>query len=808
MKVINCWSTTTTKGKTNPGDIVIIKNEDGKRKIEVIQNFAWYFFIKRSKEALTIVTDLKDHAQIKDFREGKEYIKIWIDKKFYKDKNILGLIELFHSKNIETYEADVGPAKRYLLDLDFEIEDFDKINLYYIDIETDDSSGNIEYESNGDFSSVKAKDRILSIALVNRKGKSYFFHDEDEKTMLEQFSLFLKNEKVDMLVGWNSKDFDIPYIWKRMDLLEIPSALIKNILHEDMMKRVQYFYSKDPEARQNITNYSLNAISEYFLGEGKIVRDGKVIDLMNEDFVKFKEYNIRDAYLLYLLENKLGLIELTYQMFQICHCTAQNWSMIKAIDNFILYEANRNKVHYPTNKAYYQKIDEPDQYLGALVLDPIPGYYTGVYDLDFKSLYPNIIRSFNISPDTISPRVAGLDLIETPGMEIDGIMKGKVYFDSKEGIIPRKIKLLLEEREKIRSKQKAFRKDTREWKDLNVKQLVVKELANSIYGVYGNIYFRSFDIDMAESITATGQYLITYLKRTFEEKERKVIYGDTDSVFVQLKASESIDKVIEQTNKELTEHLKTHFNVKESTIELVFDKKFDKFLIESKKKYVGETEGKLKFVGMESVKRDTIPLAADLQKQLISILFKERKDLCEAFIVKNKQLIAEGSYPPESILIHKKMSKDAKSYKGKADKKYTPPVHVRIAKELKIKGDKTDLSKGGSIISYIITKGDPLEGVHISEYKGEWDRKYYWNNCVYPMLERILKVAIPDVEWDNYYITEPKKLKNGNKSRGSISDKKERKSSVSRSQRLGKKKSSVLQGRADGDRGHKRASKQ
>src|SRR5690606_33690671 len=114
-------------------------------------------------------------------------------------------------------------------------------------------------------------------------------------------------------------------------------------------------------------------------------------------------------------------------------------------------------------------------------------------------------------------------------IEIDGIVRGKYNYVKKQGVIPRKIKLLLDERAKIRSKQKDLDKRTREWKDLNVKQLVVKELANSIYGVIGNKYFRCFNIDMAESITATGQYLIKYIKRTFEEKGRKVIYGDTDS---------------------------------------------------------------------------------------------------------------------------------------------------------------------------------------------------------------------------------------------------------------------------------------
>lgn len=763
MKIINCWSN-TSKGKIDAGDIVVISRDETGRKIRVISNYDWYFYTDR--DSSWYLEELRKKGIIKKFRPGKKYIKVWADKKFYKDKSTQDLILDLHAHGIVTYEADVGPAKRYLLDLDFEIENYNNINVFYFDIETDDSTGKIEYETNGDFTTIKAKDRILSVAFVDKKGEEYFLYDADEKALLNKVNVFLKEKEVDMLVGWNSKDFDIPYLWKRMEHHKIRSSYVRNILHEDMQKRVQYFYSKDPEARQSITSYSLESISQYFLGEGKTKREGKVSDLMKEDFDSFKRYNIQDAVLLKKLEDKLGLIELTYLMFQICHCTAQNWSMVKAIDNFILYEANRNGIHYPTNKSYYERQGEIDPYLGALVLDPIPGYYTDVYDLDFKSLYPNIIRTFNISPDTETAKITGLHLIETPGVEVEGVTKGKIYLAKEEGIIPRKIKLLLEERDKIRKKQKDHPKGSREWKDLNVKQLVVKEIANSIYGVLGNPYFRGFSIDMAEAITATGQHLIQTVKKWYEEKGRTVIYGDTDSVFVKLVDGEDIKTVLEETNEKLSEYLKNTFGVVESTIELALDKKFDKFLIESKKKYVGESEGKLKFVGMESVKRDTIKIAARLQEELILKIFNGEKNI-EDWVKKCKESILGGQIEVGDIIIHRKMAKDATSYKGKTDKKkYTAPLHVRIAKELDIVGDKTDLSKGGSIISYVVTGGDPLTGVHISKYNGEYDKEYYWNNLVYPILERVLAVSIPEVDWNQYYILKKKTRKKNEKSTG------------------------------------------
>jgi DNA polymerase elongation subunit (family B) len=767
MKIINCWTTTSSRGITNPGDIVVIYNDKGSKKMKVIQDYPWYFYTEKSSRAEEILKDLKMKGSIKSFVEGRKYIRVYVEKKKFRDENILSLVGALHSSGIKTYEADVGPSKRFLLDKDLPLEDYNNLNVAFFDIETDDSSGKIEYMEKNGFKTIDAQYPILSFAAVDRKGNEFFLHDPNEKTLLEKINQFLIKEQIDMLVGWNSKDFDIPYIAQRMDKHKLSSSYIRNILHEDLMGRVQYFYSKDPEARQTIKSYSLNSISKYFLNETKIERDGKVIDLMKENFEMFREYNIQDCRLVKKLEDKLGLINLTYQMFQICQCTAQNWSMVKALDNFILAEGNRQGIHYPTNENYLKTMtmkdeEEEPQYLGAFVLDPVAGYYEKVYDLDFKSLYPNIIRTFNISPDSRLDKMEGLDLIETPGVEIDGVIRGKCYFDdTQEGVVPKKIKLLLDEREKIRKEQKKFSKDSQEWRDLNVKQLVVKELANSVYGVIGNKYFRAFNLDLAESITATGQYLIRWLQTYFSNDGRIAIYGDTDSIFIKIKNGESIDEVLRCCNRDLEKHLRKAFHIKECTIELALDKIFDKFLITSKKKYVGVAEGKTKYVGMECIKRDNPDISNQYQRELIDIIFKHSPIArVKGFIGGIKHEILNMKIDPQRLVINKKMGKDADLYKGKSDKKYTPPIQVRIVKEMKNKkGDKTDLSKGGSIIQFIYTNGS-TDAVHISEFKGEFDRKHYWNKLVYPQLERILRVTHSSVDWMEYYETDIKHAKN------------------------------------------------
>lgn len=776
-KVINAWSSSSGD---DAGLIYLIVNEDGQRKVKTVRP-EWYFYTDISEKAVESLESLKKEGRIRSFNKGEKYIKVVCDKTRFKDPNVIHCVSHLHSNGVQTYEADLGPAKRYLLDQDAQIEDFENINLVFFDIETDDRSGPIEYETKNFVTSVKAKDRILSFAAVNRNGDSWYITEKDEKELLIMINRFLSESGIDMLVGWNSKDFDMPYLLKRMEKHGIPNSYLRNILHEDMMRRVQYFYMKDPEARQNITSYSLNNISKYFLKEEKIKFEGSIGDLFDKDPEKLREYNVQDCMLLKKLEDKLGLIGLTYKMFQMCQCTAQNWSMIKNLDNFILSEGNKVKVHFKTNESYIRDSkgdgkedpeagdtgDSQEEYLGAFVLDPTPGYYEKVYDLDFKSLYPNIIRTFNISPETYVGEAAkhGVELlpenvIKTPGVEVEDRVRGSSYYKKGTGVIPYKIRRLLHEREEIRAEQKNYKKDTPEWRDLNVKQLVVKELANSIYGVIGNKYFRGFNVNMAESITATGQYLIKHLKEKYEKASRTVVYGDTDSMFVIIKEKEDIEKVLKETNRYLEEHLRS-FGVEECTIEFCLDKFFDKFLIESKKKYVGVSNGKTIYVGMECVKRDTVPVAANYQKKLIDLLFEER-DRVKAmnWILEKRKTVMSEEFRIEDITIHKKINKDAKLYKAKKEstKKYTAPIHVRIAQTLKnSKGDKTDLTRAGSIISYIVTGSEKnIEGTHISEFKGEWDRKYYWNNLIYPPMERLLAVVFPEVDWNEYCIIEKK----------------------------------------------------
>lgn len=309
------------------------------------------------------------------------------------------------------------------------------------------------------------------------------------------------------------------------------------------------------------------------------------------------------------------------------------------------------------------------------------------------------------------------------------------------------------EREKIRKNQKNHDKSSREWKDLNVKQLVVKELANSIYGVIGNPYFRGFNVNMAEAITATGQYLIKHLKEVFESKGRRVIYGDTDSIFTILAPGENIEDVLKETNAYLKGHLEENFRVRDCTIQIALDKKLDKFFIEAKKKYAGEIDGKLSITGLECIKRDNITIATRMQKDLIKKIFQGKDpETIEKWLQNEKKALDEGSIDLKDITIYKKIGRS--TYKN-------IPIQVRIVQELKerTKGKK-DYTAPGTIIPYVVTSSDGgINGIHTVEFKGDFDKKYYWDNLIYPPLERMLKHIYPDTDWKQYYTPKPVNVK-------------------------------------------------
>jgi len=309
---------------------------------------------------------------------------------------------------------------------------------------------------------------------------------------------------------------------------------------------------------------------------------------------------------------KVGLIDLSVKRAQISGMLMDQLGMMTAaFDHFYLPKIHRAG-YVACNVA---DIAGMDHAAGGYVLDPKPGLYDDVIVLDFKSLYPSIIRTFKIDP--ISRLLSAESTIKTPN---------GYKFSAVRHFLPEFITELLEKRGEAKQK-----------KDKQLSQ-AIKILMNSFYGVMGSYGCRFYHPDLPTAITGTGQYLLLGSKDFFEKDGYEVIYGDTDSLFVKLKKGEGGEKL--ETGKKLaadlniywSRKLKSQFNV-ESFLEIEYEKYYRKFIITAargseggaKKRYAGllvkDGKEKLDFVGMEFVRSDWTKLAKDFQVELYTRIF-------------------------------------------------------------------------------------------------------------------------------------------------------------------------------------------
>ena len=474
----------------------------------------------------------------------------------------------------------------YISDVHKETIDWDisKLLIVTLDIE-------VECE-NGFPSSRSASEPMLSITIKNHQNKKIivwglhpFKTDrddveyrlcKDEKDLLGQFIDDWEYYCPDIITGWNTEFFDIPYLCNR----------IKQVLGEDELKRLSpwksvhdrdvyqmgrshqiyniqgiahldYFdlYRKFTYTAQE--SYRLDHIAKVELGEQK---DGNPFDTFREwyinDYQSFIEYNINDVELVDKLEDKMKLIELCLTMAYDAKVnyvdvlgTVRYWDVL--IYNYL----KEKNIVIPQKKMH----DKSAQYEGAYVKDPQVGMHKWVMSFDLNSLYPHLIMQYNISPETLIPSDE-----EAPEKMVDKILDGKVknttkfcmapngafFRKDKRGFLPELMEtiyndrvkyktLLLESKQKYEdTKDKSILKDISRYENI---QMAKKISLNSAYGAIGNSWFRYFDIRNAEAITTSGQLSIRwiekalniYLNKVLEtDNEDYVIASDTDSVYI------------------------------------------------------------------------------------------------------------------------------------------------------------------------------------------------------------------------------------------------------------------------------------
>lgn len=753
------------------GDIHVYQREwNGDKPLDKVDvgpiKFDWYFLIDlESKDALMKCShsDLIDRTQ-----PDGDYLRVYCKNRNYSkwkraDGNIdskMLLIKELKNKGIKTYEGDLSSYQRYMIDNDTEMGS--KFRILYYDIETDDRGHGIEI----------GRDAILSFAAYDPLSKKTFYKASDNEAGLIKAALRLIS-KYDVIVGWNSDGFDLPYIKARARKWGLKDQLynLMGVQTLDLMKKFQETYGRDTDMVRKFRTFSLHDVASYFVGYGKLDRDG-TYEMFINDPDRLKEYNIRDVKLLNELEEKTGIVEMSIIKAQICGARLNEKTSGRVLDAYIIRAANKKGVHYET--VLSSVIEGEDDFEGASfvgghVFNPRVGLHRDVVLFDFSSLYPSIIRTFNISPETyLGEWDSGLIEPDGDGPFVEDHKPGHLgdaigtptntRFKSEKGVMPALIHHLVVTRNKMRKEEMPkLDPNSFEYQNLDKKQYVYKILANAMYGILGAPFFRYYNKAIAESITRTGHYLVKEAARWFGDKGYETIYGDTDSIFVKIPGGDPGSLPLE-----LKEHfdslLKQKFQTDESFIVMDYKTAFEKFLIAAKKKYVGlERSGKLELTGFEVIKRDTIKYGADCQMQLFDMIIKNDADLdaIEKWLKGHMRHILEGEVPVEEITVYKKLTKKPEEFVAFA-KGAKLPIHAKVYLDAK---DKVPDLAVGSYIPFVIICGKPLDGIHPSEFSGNFDRGYYWNTRIYALLQRVLEVAFPDVNWDQYEYVDPNKPK-------------------------------------------------
>ena len=546
-------------------------------------------------------------VQHNTIKEAKE----WVEN--YKNQP-----ELVHGSTMYSYNyiADEYPNR-----INYDV---DQILIVTIDIE-------VECE-NGFPSPEEAVEPLLSITVKNHQSKKFvvwgvgkfqnnrddvtYVECSDELHLIKEFLSFWESHQPDIITGWNTEFFDIPYLCNRIEKLcgedEVKRlSPWRSVFSREVFKmgrkhqvfdiqgvsHLDYFdlYRKFTYTAQE--SYRLDHIAFVELGDRK---DGNPYETFSEwyqkDFQSFIEYNIMDVEIVDRLEDKMKLIELCLTMAYDAKVNYMDVLGSTKYWDILIYNYLREKNIVIPQKKHNSKAEK---FEGAYVKDPQVGMHKWVMSFDLNSLYPHLIMQYNISTETLvaQEKVPNMSVDKLLNKEVDtSILKGvtltpngALFKTNKQGFLPELMQSMYNDRSKFKKLMLEAQQDYENTKDpkllkdiskYNNIQMAKKISLNSVYGAIGNAYFRYYDLLVAEAITTSGQLAIRWIERAVNQYLNKllktdnkdyVIASDTDSVYVVF--DELVNKVY--SNGENTEKIVAFLDsVAKNKIEPFMDKSY------------------------------------------------------------------------------------------------------------------------------------------------------------------------------------------------------------------------------------------
>ena len=533
----------------------------------------------------TLYAPTKEHSQYKtlqgQYLKPLEFTSINAARRFRRDvatdnSPVYGL-ERYHYQYIGSeYPEDIKWEKEY-------------IKIFTLDIETTCENGFPDVEN--------PVEELLCITVKNQSNKSIitwgvgkfttdrtditYIECKNEKHLIMEFMKFWLKNYPDVITGWNTKFFDLPYLmnrikflvgdkvaqrmspWSLIDKSEIvvrgrPQTYYKllGICMLDYLDLYRWFIPTRQES------YRLDFIGELELGHGKHPNPYETFkEFYEQDFQKFVDYNIQDVEIVDALEDKLGLIDLSLTVAYESKVNYDDiFSQVRVWDTLIANHLMKKNICVPPREEH----QKDTKYEGAYVKDPALGMHDWIVSFDINSLYPHIIIQYNISPEKLigtSPesvsvnkmlkKKVGLDFLKTEDACLTP--NGAMFKRDSQGFLPEMMESMYKDRIVFKKRMLKAKKQYQKTKTPELKkeisrcnniQWARKIALNSAYGAVGNQYFRYYDVRQAAGITTAGQFIIRFIERKVNdylnsilntEKTDYIVASDTDSIYVRFK---------------------------------------------------------------------------------------------------------------------------------------------------------------------------------------------------------------------------------------------------------------------------------
>ena len=561
------------------GDKILVRGyQNGKPYMRKVDFYPTLFVTSKTPSKWrTLDGTYVDEMKPGTIKETKEFVKKYEDVAGF---NVYGQTNYSYQYISDTYEKDIN-------------WDIEQIKVFTIDIETATESGFPDIRS--------ASEEILLITVKDLQKKTvmtfgysptgdlYNNHRDDvtyqayttEMAMLKDFIIWWQQNYPDIITGWNTDFFDVPYLINRINR-ELGESFAKKISPWGLINQRNTFIKGNEEQHYDISgisqldylelykkytytkqeSYRLDYIADQELGDKKKENPG---DTFKEFYTKhwqdFVAYNIHDVELVDKLEDKMRLIELHLTMAYQAKINPQDvYSQVRMWEAIIYNHLRKKGIVIPIKVSNEGK---NAQFEGAFVKDPLIGQHKWMASFDLNSLYPHLIMQYNISPETLTDEKISVTVDKLLAKEVDTsyckrrdlalTANGWCYRRDVKGFLPELMEIMYSNRSKFKKQmlkiQQEYEHDKskkhllKEISRLNNLQMAMKIALNSAYGAIGNAYCRYFDIRMAEGITISGQLSIRWmanklnamLNKTLKTEDQDYVVAiDTDSIYLTL----------------------------------------------------------------------------------------------------------------------------------------------------------------------------------------------------------------------------------------------------------------------------------